>query len=651
MKKFPIPAELKLEGFERLKQTSTFHRLDLAIEFIAGHNNIGAVVKRFTDAIHLHDEIVKRIEEMWKQIDELRRVFNTKNRLFRNMDSAWTLLNHRPDDFSEYLLLRPKMKNIDERIKKITDTKAKIKAEADRSRFIELEPICSNLSIAYAALEGSRRERDISREALVAAETAFNRLRDEEKRMSSLISDDHIIADEKLKTVQSLHPNVLDGLVLKAINGNDVEYLGYEEIVKTIAACASPHVAEFLRYDHRYDPFNGLWKSLQQLRDMGVCIDDPMIQNVDFVSCASRGDEKAIRMFITRGSDPNSVDYTGCTPLMAAAAGGHFETVKTLLSVKAKVDARDKNMMTPLLVCISRGNLDMAKLLIKHKADLNCSDRNGRGSFYYALGCGRVEVVHHFIKPNLQNLPDKLWGFTPLHVAANQGNGELVQYLLTSGCSIFQRCKKGKTAEDIATECGHTNIAKILENNRLQAPAQLVLRLPDIEVEVWIGDLTALDPVFVADVGFTEVVCIMSSSERPANMSWVIDDAYIKFFVREIEGLDDSDSSGSWDSLVAHFAAIVAQLMYLFKRGGVTILICDPTGNSTCAAILAAFMLVKAQTRIKETLDLCCAARESVSLSLSFRRGLDSLQRDFDEKKIKRLRNRVRVSAMMSTQF
>ena len=69
----------------------------------------------------------------------------------------------------------------------------------------------------------------------------------------------------------------IDGLILKSINGNDVENGPFDDIVYSMKNCRPPHRAIFLRYDFRYDPFNGTWQSLQELRDIGVCVEDPMI--------------------------------------------------------------------------------------------------------------------------------------------------------------------------------------------------------------------------------------------------------------------------------------------------------------------------------------------------------------------------------------
>lgn len=208
MNRFPIPNELKIEHYERRVQPAIFDRMDLVVKFIPGKDNIGAIVYGYIDAIKSHDDVVKRVEERWAEVDEIRKNFNKMNRQFRNMDGAWTSMNQRPDEFQEYLALLPKMKNIESRIERITDSIAKVKAEADFKRFKELEPSCSRLGIAFDALEKCRLERDQAREVLLKAEADFLILREEERRAAAQISEDHVIADEKDLHISSLFPNI-----------------------------------------------------------------------------------------------------------------------------------------------------------------------------------------------------------------------------------------------------------------------------------------------------------------------------------------------------------------------------------------------------------------------------------------------------------
>ena len=102
-----LPDEFKLESYPRRVQEATFDRLDLVVTFRPGKDKIGATVRSFVDAITAHDEIVKVIEEKMNEIDVLRRHYRKKNRLFRNLDSAWNVILDNPAEFQgEYEISR-----------------------------------------------------------------------------------------------------------------------------------------------------------------------------------------------------------------------------------------------------------------------------------------------------------------------------------------------------------------------------------------------------------------------------------------------------------------------------------------------------------------------------------------------------------------
>jgi hypothetical protein len=48
--------------------------------------------------------------------------------------------------------------------------------------------------------------------------------------------------------------------------------------------------------------------------------------------------------------------------------------------------------------------------------------------------------------------------------------------------------QKGLTPEEVAEEAGQKAAKALLEQERLQAPAQLVFTDRSIEVDIWIGD-------------------------------------------------------------------------------------------------------------------------------------------------------------------
>ena len=208
--KLQLPDELKLETYPRIIQSATFDILELVLKFMPGYNGIGAIVESFKYAIGDHDNIVKRIEEQMALIITLKREYQRKNRLFRNLDSAWNVMldAHKPSDFYEYQELLPKMKNMEERILIVQDTKIKAQLITQYNRFHQLHPVCSNQLIIYNTFVAARKEKDEAMATLMNAERELNARKEEEKTIASGISDDHIMADKTGKSLQALFPNV-----------------------------------------------------------------------------------------------------------------------------------------------------------------------------------------------------------------------------------------------------------------------------------------------------------------------------------------------------------------------------------------------------------------------------------------------------------
>lgn len=142
-------------------------------------------------------------------------------------------------------------------------------------------------------------------------------------------------------TKRALH---IVGQLLQSINGVEVSQLPFEEVLKKISRSKSPHIAEFLRYDFRYNAISREWLSLEELRAAGVCLEDPMLQRANFVALAASGDSGAVSALLLEGADPNACDYSGSTAMHLAAAGRHSDVVEMLVKAGAAVNGRDKNV-------------------------------------------------------------------------------------------------------------------------------------------------------------------------------------------------------------------------------------------------------------------------------------------------------------------
>ena len=85
--------------------------------------------------------------------------------------------------------------------------------------------------------------------------------------------------------------------------------------------------------------------------------------DISIHDAAALGNNEAIKQHLTAGTDVNSKDESGWTPLRWAALGDHKETAELLIAEGADVNAKEKFGWTPLDWA---ENDEIAALLRKH---------------------------------------------------------------------------------------------------------------------------------------------------------------------------------------------------------------------------------------------------------------------------------------------
>ncbi|XP_076823769.1 ankyrin repeat domain-containing protein 17-like isoform X2 [Clavelina lepadiformis] len=129
-------------------------------------------------------------------------------------------------------------------------------------------------------------------------------------------------------------------------------------------------------------------------------------------------------LLIQRGAALEEVNDEGYTPLMEAAREGHEEMVALLLAKGANVNAKtEETQETALTLACCGGFLECGELLVRAGADIE-------------TGCS-----------------------TPLMEAAQEGQLDLVKFLIQQGANVNATTTSGDSALSYACEHGHTDVA------------------------------------------------------------------------------------------------------------------------------------------------------------------------------------------------
>ncbi|XP_066924796.1 transient receptor potential cation channel subfamily A member 1-like [Clytia hemisphaerica] len=118
------------------------------------------------------------------------------------------------------------------------------------------------------------------------------------------------------------------------------------------------------------------------------------------------------------------------TALHIAAQGGYIETVKTLISIGAKVNVRTDTDQTPLHLAAIGGQLEVVRYLLMNNAKVGLRDNDQMTPLHKAAQFGRLETLKFLLERGARDDVRDRDGFTPLMCAVWKGHNHVVEYLL-----------------------------------------------------------------------------------------------------------------------------------------------------------------------------------------------------------------------------
>ncbi|GAA5098214.1 ankyrin repeat domain-containing protein [Wohlfahrtiimonas larvae] len=178
--------------------------------------------------------------------------------------------------------------------------------------------------------------------------------------------------------------------------------------------------------------------------------------------------EEASKYYLQDRSVIFAKDDQKRTALQIAAMNQYYDLVQYLIAIGVDLDEQDNMCFNPFLWGCIHNDLKLVKTMVEAGADLERLTRFGGNGLTPASEKGNVEVVEYLltqtdINPNHTNY----LGWTALIEAATlKGDDErqqkVVELLLTYGADPNMVDPYGKTPLTLATDKGHTNIAKII---------------------------------------------------------------------------------------------------------------------------------------------------------------------------------------------
>ncbi|XP_519806.3 transient receptor potential cation channel subfamily A member 1 [Pan troglodytes] len=203
----------------------------------------------------------------------------------------------------------------------------------------------------------------------------------------------------------------------------------------------------------------------------------------------------------------HEMDDYGNTPLHCAVEKNQIESVKFLLSRGANPNLRNFNMMAPLHIAVQGMNNEVMKVLLEHRTiDVNLEGENGNTAVIIACTTNNSEALQILLNKGAKPCKSNKWGCFPIHQAAFSGSKECMEIILRFG-----------------EEHGYSRQLHInFMNNGKATPLHLAVQNGDLEmIKMCLDNGAQIDPVekgrctaihFAATQGATEIVKLMISS-------------------------------------------------------------------------------------------------------------------------------------------
>ncbi|XP_024083143.1 tankyrase isoform X2 [Cimex lectularius] len=195
---------------------------------------------------------------------------------------------------------------------------------------------------------------------------------------------------------------------------------------------------------------------------------------------------RVVQLLLQNGADVHAKDKGGLVPLHNACSYGHFDVTEMLVKAGANVNAMDLWQFTPLHEAASKSRLEVCSLLLSHGADptlLNCHSKSAIDAagtrdlrdrlayeykgHYLLDACRQADPsrLKKFLSSEIVNFKHPYTGDTPLHYASSSPfakRKQVIETLVRKGAQLNEKNKEMLTPLHVATDLGNHDIMDTL---------------------------------------------------------------------------------------------------------------------------------------------------------------------------------------------